>query len=151
MVEAPYEKALAALDFFVGEWQLEASLELDPALGPARASFQWALNRTFLLQRTEVPHPAAPGTLAVIATDPESGAYTQHYFDSRGVVRVYAMTLADDTWTLLRTEADFSPLPFAQRYVGRFEEGGGRIAGRWEKGADGTSWELDFELNYVRI
>jgi hypothetical protein len=146
-----YERALEALDVLVGEWEVEAFFDPDPDLGPARASFEWALDRTFLLQRSQVPHPEAPDSLSVIATDPESGAYTQHYFDSRGVVRVYEMTLAGGAWKLLRTAADFSPLPFAQRYTGRFEDGGARIAGRWEKAADGKKWELDFELNYVRL
>ena len=118
MSATAYERALEALDVFVGEWEVEASFDPDPDFGPARASFEWALDRTFLLQRSQVPHPEAPDSLSVIAADPESGAYTQHYFDSRGVVRVYEMTLADGAWTLLRTAADFSPLPFAQRYTG---------------------------------
>jgi hypothetical protein len=151
MAAAAYERALEALEVFVGEWELEASFDLDPAFGPARASFEWALDRTFVLQRSQVPHPEAPDALSVIAADPRSGAYTMHYFDSRGVVRVYEMSLADDAWTLLRTSADFSPLPFAQRYTGRFEDGGAKIAGRWEKSADGANWELDFELDYLRV
>ena len=118
-------------------------------LGPARATFEWALDGKFLLQRAEAPHPF-PDLFAVIGTDPETGAYTQHYFDSRGVVRVYEMELTEDTWTLLRTKPDFTPLtPFPQRYVGNFEDGGKRISGRWEKAPEGD-WELDFELSYVR-
>jgi hypothetical protein len=53
------------------------------------------------VQRSEAPDPA-PDSLAVVSVDPKAGAYTQHYFDSRGVVRLYAMTLNGGTWTLTR-------------------------------------------------
>jgi hypothetical protein len=152
MAEGPHEAALEALTVFVGEWEIEASLDLDPSLGPARTTFEWALDGRFLLQRANVPHPQAPNLLTVISTDPDSGAYTQHYFDSRGVVRVYEMELTEETWTLLRTKPDFTPLrPFPQRYVGTFEDEGHRIAGRWEKAPDGGTWELDFELSYTNL
>ena len=39
----------------------------------------------------------------------DDDGYTQHYSDSRGVVRIYAMTSGDGTWTLGRTKADFTP------------------------------------------
>ncbi len=152
MSSATAEKdALKRLRALVGEWEIETSLELDPGHGAARMKIEWALDQRFLLQRAHVPHPAAPDVLAVIAVDPGSGFYTQHYFDARGVVRIYAMELSEKTWTLTRTESDFSELPFAQRYVGRFEEGGRRILGRWEKSTDAANWELDFELNYIKV
>jgi hypothetical protein len=80
-----------------------------------RSWFEWTLDRQFLIQRTEVPVPEAPDSLAIIAVDLVTGAYTQHYYDVRGVVRLYAMTLADGEWTLTRESADFTPLEFAQR------------------------------------
>jgi len=86
--------ALARLDIFVGEWVVEA--RFPGADGPAgRSRFEWALDRQFLIQRTEVPVPEAPDGLMIIGADLATGAYTQHYYDSRGVVRLYAMTFAD--------------------------------------------------------
>jgi hypothetical protein len=41
------------------------------------------------------------------------GGYLQHYFDSRGVVRLYAMTFEDRVWTLTRTKRDFGSLTAA--------------------------------------
>lgn len=38
----------------------------------------------------------------IIAYDNETDSYTQHYFDSRGVVRIYKMGLRASAWTLLR-------------------------------------------------
>jgi hypothetical protein len=90
--------------------------------------------------------------LCVIAFEPRTGAYTQHYFDSRGVVRLYEMTFDEGVWTLRRESPDFTPLSFAQRYVGEFSDDGDAIRGRWEKRElDSEAWELDFELDYVRV
>ena len=83
-----------------------------------RTTFEWALDRRFLLQRADAEAHGAPSGLTVIAPVPEGG-FLQHYFDSRGVVRLYRMTLDDTTWTLHREVADFSPLSFGQRFVGK--------------------------------
>jgi hypothetical protein len=87
--------------------------------------------------------------MAIIAADPESGAYTYHYFDTRGVVRTYAMTFDGEEWRLLRETPDFSALSFRQRFLGRVE--GDVIRGAWEL-AKGESepWERDFGLVYRR-
>jgi hypothetical protein len=104
----------------------------------------------FLLQHTEVPIPEAPDSLAIVATDPRTGGYTQHYYDSRGVTRLYAMSLTDGVWTLIRESADFSPLDFRQRFSGTFSPDGNTITGAWEKCLDGGEWEHDFALIYHR-
>jgi hypothetical protein len=137
--------ALARLDVFVGEWVVQVRD------GPvARSWFEWALDRQFLIQRTEVPVPEAPDGLMIVSADLETGAYTQHYYDSRGVVRCYAMTLADGVWTLTRESADFTPLDFRQRFTGTFGADGNVISGAWETGRDGGGWEHDFALTYRR-
>jgi hypothetical protein len=131
------------LEPLVGTWHISTSL------GDVRAvaSFEWALGGAFLLQRTEIDLPEAPDTLSVIAADGDD--FTQHYFDSRGVVRIYAMTFNGSTWTLTREQPDFSDFNFAQRYVGEFS--GNRIDGRWEiKEPGDADYRLDFELSYER-
>jgi hypothetical protein len=146
------ELMLERLEPFVGEWTIEAAFRDAPPTGRAgRAVFEWALGRAFLVERTEIPHPDAPDGLCVIAADAQGGTYTQHYFDSRGVVRVYVMTFDGRVWTLERTKPDFTPLNFAQRYVGTFSDDGSIIDGRWEIAHDGQDWELDFGLTYVRV
>jgi hypothetical protein len=151
-------EALARLDVFVGEWVIEARFPGDqptPANakkeGPqARSWFEWALDGQFLVQRTEVPIPEAPDSLTVVSVDPETGACTQHYYDSRGVARLYAMSLADGVWTLARESPDFTPLDFRQRFTGTFSDDGNTISGAWEKGLGGAGWEHDFALTYRR-
>ena len=142
-------EALARLDVFVGEWVVEA--RFPGADGPAgRSRFEWALDRQFLIQRTEVPVPEAPDGLMIVGADLATGAYTQHYYDSRGVVRLYAMTFADGVWTLTRESPDFTPLDFRQRFTGTFGADGNTISGAWESGRDGGGWQHDFALTYRR-
>jgi len=112
--------------------------------------FEWAFDRHFLLQRTEIPIPEAPDSLAIVSADLETGAYTQHYYDSRGVVRLYAMTFADGVWTLARESPDFSPLDFQQRFTGTFGQDGNTISGAWQTRLNGAGWEHDFDLTYRR-
>jgi hypothetical protein len=104
--------------------------------------------RTFLIQRWTVDLPEAPDGIAIIGLGDSSDAYRQHYFDSRGVSRIYEMTLSEGVWTLSREPKDAAD--FWQRFKGTFEDDDKRIAGRWEKSDDGSSWETDFDLTYTK-
>ncbi len=142
--------ARARLAPLVGEWRMETSLPGSAGVR-ARTTFEWALGGAFLVQRASVDVAEAPDVLCVIAADPATGGFTQHYFDSRGVVRLYAMTIDDEQWTLHREVPDFTPLEFAQRFLGRVEDGGRTIRGRWEgRAPDASEWAHDFDLTYVR-
>lgn len=148
-------EALARLDVLVGEWAVEARFpdgERSSPSGPAaRSCFEWALDRQFLLQRTEIPDSDVPDSLAIIGTEATDGTYTQHYFDSRGVARLYAMTFTDRVWTLRRESPDFAPLDFHQRFTGTLGEDGDTINGAWEIRRDGADWQHDFTLDYRRV
>ena len=147
MAKATRNTALKRLEAFIGEWRVEASF---PGAPPGRAVFEWTLDKAFLTQRTEAPDPA-PDSLAIVTVDPRNGAYTQHYFDSRGVVRLYGMTLIRNIWTLTRDSPDFSPLDFHQRFIGRLSRDGKTIKGAWETSKDGARWEHDFYLTYTKV
>jgi hypothetical protein len=135
---------LAAL---VGEWGMVPEFaNVPPGKTGARVVFEWMPGRRFLIQRWEVPVPEAPDGLAVIGADPENeGAFLQHYFDSRGVARVYRMTLRDGVWKLWRDGPDF-----AQRYTGTFGDDGRTISGAWEIRQD-DDWQHDFDLTYTKL
>jgi hypothetical protein len=133
------------LEPFIGHWTMQA-------LGAGgRASFEWLLGGRYVLQRITVDHPEAPDVFAVVGLDDHNGGYLQHYFDSRGVTRLYAMGFDGRELRLSREQPDFTPLPFAQRFTGSFEDGGDAIRGRWERANDDGPWELDFELDFQRI
>ena len=133
------------LDVLVGEWRLDADF---PGVDPGRATFEWLPGKRFLALRWEVPMPEAPDGLAVMGWDEERGTLLQHYFDSRGVCRVYTMSFDGRTWEMSRTKADFSPLPFAQRWTATVSED--QIEGAWERTGDDGEWLHDFDLRYVR-
>jgi hypothetical protein len=142
-----------ALEPFIGHWSVAAEFPSGD-LGSLRGttSFEWLLGRRFLVQRAAADHPAAPDGCMVIAPDARRpGDFVQHYFDSRGVVRLYAMTFDGRTWTLTRLEPDFSPLDFRQRFTGTFTDGADTIAGQWESSDDGAEWRPDFGVTYRRI
>ncbi|UUU19335.1 hypothetical protein [Streptomyces sp. DSM 40750] len=144
------QEALRRLDVLVGEWVVEADFAGGEAVPVGRSVFEWTLDGQFLVQQTEAPDPV-PDSTAIVSVAPGTGAYTQHYFDSRGVVRTYAMTFDGGEWRLLRERADFSPLDFRQRFTGRIEDDGNTVRGAWELAKDGSGqWERDFALTYRR-
>ena len=147
--EATERGGLQALEVFVGTWSMILGFAPSPADAPrARTTWEWLAGRRFLIQRWEVDHPDAPDGIAVIGSDGSESAYAQHYFDSRGVVRIYDMSLAGPVWMLERIAAERD---FSQRFTGTFSEDRNTISGRWERSDDGKTWTHDFDLNYVRI
>jgi len=140
----------------VGEWSLAMVMPGQDRPDPlpdvgARAVFEWLGERAFLLERWSVPIPEAPDGLAVIGWDEGRGTFLQHYFDTRGVARVYAMTFDGRVWTLERTTADFSPFDFSQRFRGTLSDDRMIIDGTWEFAEDKATWEKDFDLIYTRV
>ena len=117
----------------------------DPAAPVGRATFSWLEGRRFLVQRWTVDVPGAPDGIAIIGEDPDGDGLLQHYFDSRGVARVYGMSLEGGVWRLWRDGDDFS-----QRFSGTVSDDGSTISGAWEIAADGSTWEHDFDLVYTR-
>jgi hypothetical protein len=144
--------SLDALEPLVGEWSMVPEFKGMPPLEPgAPVGFEWMPGRRFLIQRWEVPVPEAPDGIAIIGADPDrEGGFLQHYFDSRGVARVYRMSFEGGIWKLSREAPDFSPLDFSQRFTGTLSDDGRTIAGAWEIRHDGKSWELDFKLTYSK-
>lgn len=130
------------LESFIGEWSMP---------GGGRTVFEWLAGGQFLVQRWEVPIPEAPDGIAIVGFNAGRGTYLQHYFDSRGIARVYEMNFSDGVWELRRESPDFSPLDFRQRFRGMFSDDGKTIAGAWERSSDGSSWEHDFDLTYTKV
>jgi hypothetical protein len=136
------------LEPLIGEWKLEVDI---PGAGDVKANttFEWILGGAFVQQRSEIDHPAAPNGVCVIGANGD--VFTQHYFDSRGIARVYEMTFEAGRLQLLRVKPDFTPLDFSQRYIGRLSDDGTRIDGEWQTSSDGQNWQLDFHLNYIKL
>jgi hypothetical protein len=134
------------LHVFAGEWELAADL---PGAEHVRGHVLFEAMGDALVQRTTMPAPGPPDSCCVVVAEAD-GNYTQHYFDSRGVARLYAMTFDGRMWTLERAKPDFSPLSFHQRYAGCFSEDRRTIDGEWQVSDDGREWNRDFRLTYTR-
>lgn len=148
MIDQPTaEDALAALEPLVGEWKLGAASPAgEPWPGEGQATFAWHPSGAHLVQTATINVPGAPDSVSIIGCDAANGTYYQLYSDERGVCRVFGMSISETEWRLWREGA-----PFPQRFTGRFEDGGRRIAGRWEKADDGVNYATDFDLIYVRV
>jgi hypothetical protein len=146
------------LEVLVGEWTMAAGPPDGPPWpGEGRLTFEWIEGGGFLVQRWTIDLPEAPNGVALIGVgdspvpvgdsgESEEG-YRQHYFDSRGVHRVYEMSLEDRTWKLWRDGPGFVP----QRFTGEISEDGKKITGRWEIAEDGENFETDFDLTYTKV
>jgi hypothetical protein len=136
------------LDVLVGSWLMSSSLSADGDPPRAETSFEWLEGRRLLIQRWRVDHRSAPTGIAIIGAGETDGTYRQHYFDSRGVKRVYEMNLADGVWKLWR---DAPPPDFSQCFTGTFDPSRDTIVGAWETSHDGETWAHDFDLTYTRV
>ena len=132
---------------FVGTWRIAATPPGGPAWpGEGRVVFEWLEGDAFLIERWTVDVPEAPDGIAVIEALEEPGRFRQHYFDSRGVHRLYEMSFENGVWKLWREGDDFS-----QRFRGAFSDDGSSMTGTWESAEDGATWRADFDMTYSRI
>jgi hypothetical protein len=132
--------------WLVGEWAIEAT---HPALPDTaisgQATFEWLEDQRFLIQRSRYDHAEMPDAVAVSGI--VDGTPAMHYFDSRGVHRVFAVDITGDTWRYWNDTPGF-----AQRFTGTLSDDDGVIDGRAELSRDdGATWALDLAITYRRI
>ena len=87
----------------------------------------------------------AVGRFLPVAADAPADLFTYHYFDTRGVERIYQMSLRDGVWKFWRDAPGFS-----QRFSGRFSADNSTITASIEMSRDGVHWEHDFDLTFTK-
>ena len=153
--------AFDRLDRLVGTWTTEATHPAMPGVVVrGTAVVEWLEGERFLTHRARNDHPDFPDSLSVIGdmehgrVDDATGAVPadggqprlrMHYFDSRGVFRVYEASVDDASWRLWREDPGFS-----QRFTGLLADGGDTIVGRWELRRDDGHWADDLQITYRR-
>jgi hypothetical protein len=145
--------ALDRLDVLIGRWEMEATFKAryfgagSPAITDrgGRTTFEWLEGKFFLAQRFVNENPAAPSGIAIIGLAEDPGTFSQHYYDSRGVARVYRVSLDGGVWKIWREAPGFW-----QRYTGAISDDGTTITGAWEGSPDGREWKHDFGLSYIK-
>jgi hypothetical protein len=110
------------------------------------STFEWLDGERFLIWRSHYDHPEIPDAITIIGVT--GGRLSMHYFDYRGVYRVYAASLEQATWRYWR---EASAPDFSQRFSGTFSDDGDTITGRGELSRDGQTWEDDLRLDYRRV
>ena len=156
------DPTLAPLDRLVGTWTTEATHPAMPGVVVhGTAIVEWLEGRRFLIHRARTDHPDFPDAISIIGdmerdrvggadADGSAAARTPspwrlHYFDSRGVFRVYETSVDDDAWRWWRNVAGFS-----QRFTGRFADGGDTIVGLSQLCEDDVHWTDDLAITYRR-
>ena len=143
-------KPLDALQPFIGEWAVEGRhVALPNTVIRGASVFEWWRDRTFLIHRSTLDHPDFPDSISVIGATRLDGGLAQHYFDSRGVHRLFDMTFTDGVWTLDREAV--GPKDFDQRMKATFSADANTITAEFEL-RDSRTHEMrpDFSLTYRR-
>ena len=104
---------------------------------------------------TEATPPDIPDGIAILGcgdsgeSGPSSdadGGCAMHYFDERGVSRVYRFDAEKGQWRFWRDRPGFS-----QRYACTVSEDGNTMVESGELSRDGSTWEPDLRVTYRRV
>ena len=131
---------MSPLDRLLGTWEftMRHTAMSEPIAG--RQRFERVLEGAFVLQHWTYDHPDFPDAMALLSDD------RYHYFDVRGVVRIFDFEADDGGWRMIRLDGDFS-----QRYTARFR-GEDVIEGSGEISQDhGATWRPDFTITCQRV
>ena len=129
-----------ALDRLLGTWDLTMHHRAlaEPVTG--RQRYERVLDDAFVQLTWTYDHPDFPDALALITET------AMHYFDVRGVVRVFDVAFTEDGWTMVRHDPELSQR-FTARYVGADTI---ETAGEYSED-QGATWQHDFTMTLRRV
>lgn len=153
------DPTLEPLNRLVGTWETEATHPMMPGVVVhGTATIEWLEGERFLMNRSRTDHPDFPDALSVIGhldhdrVDSGTGEVADgeprlrmHYFDSRGVFRVYETSIDAASWRVWRDTPGFS-----QRFTGALSDEGDTISGVWQLRRDDVHWADDLKITYRR-
>jgi nitroimidazol reductase NimA-like FMN-containing flavoprotein (pyridoxamine 5'-phosphate oxidase superfamily) len=141
---SPERPGLPGWQRFIGRWVTEGAHPLLPGqVIRGYTTFEWLDGQQFVIQRSHYDHPDIPDAIAIIGATGEQ--LSMHYFDRRGIHRVYAVSLEADQWRFWRDDPGFR-----QEFTGHFSADGDTITGQGQMDRDGSGWEDDLALTYRR-
>ena len=131
---------MSALDRLLGTWEFTMHHSEMSESVTGRQRYERVLDGAFVLQRWTYDHPDFPDAMALLSDD------QYHYFDVRGITRVFELEVDDAGWSMIRLDADFS-----QRYTARFR-GPDVLESTGEMSHDtGVTWQPDFTMTHRRV
>jgi hypothetical protein len=108
-------------ELLIGEWHGEGVLPIDP---PLTLSVDATIERLgeFLVFRSVGGIGGVPSSVSVIGGAQDGEPQPMHYFDARGVKRLFVTSLEGSTWTIRRAPGEDWNGPsgpgFNQRFIG---------------------------------
>ncbi len=131
---------MSALDRLLGTWEFTMHHSEMSVSVTGRQRYERVLDGAFVLQRWTYHPPDFPDAMALLSED------RYHYFDVRGITRVFEFEVDDAGWSMIRLDEDFS-----QRHTARFR-GSDAIESTGEISRDrGVTWQPDFTMTYRRV
>ena len=132
----------------VGTWTSEATHPAVPGtVVPGTASVEWLEGERFLIWRARSDHPDFPDSLSVLG---DTDGLCCHYFDSRGVHRLFALTVTDDGWAIARHVPASAP-DFSQRLTFTFADADSTMIGASQISYDNETWNDDLAITCRRV
>ena len=139
----------------IGEWRAVGEIPIEPPMPISGLATIERLGE-FIVFRTSGERSEVPDSLSIIGGATDGDPQPMHYFDDRGVKRLYMTAIEGSTWKIWRAPGEDWNGPqgpgFNQRFIGEISADGKTIAGRWERGIGdaGDAWEIDFPITYHR-
>ena len=139
----------------IGDWHGEGVFPSEP---PMEMAAEARIERMgeFIVFSSKGEPADLPDSVSIIGGAPDGEPQPMHYFDARGVKRLFMTALEGSTWKIWRAPGEDWNGPdgpgFSQRFIGEISPDAKTIEGRWERGTGdaGDEWELDFPFTYVR-
>lgn len=129
-----------SLTRLIGSWDItmrHAAMD-EPVRG--RQAYERVLDEAFVMLRWTYEHPDFPDAIALLDDN------SCHYFDVRGVTRVFDFGINESGWTMIRRDEDFW-----QRSSATFVSPGEMQAVGENSYDEGRTWQHDFQMSYLRV
>ena len=142
------------MDRLIGEWDASGEMNVDGETIRVTGHTTIESLGEYVVLRTTVEPPEFPDSVSILGGGPDGEPAPMHYFDERGVQRLYLSSVEAGRWLITHADESWRDSPgHNQRYIGEIAPDGSRITGAWERGlgAAGDRWELDFTLDFQRV
>jgi hypothetical protein len=130
----------------VGQWTTEATHPAVPGTVISGSSqVEWLEGERFVIYKTHYDHPDFPDAISIIG---DTDGLHMHYFDVRGVYRLFELTVTAGGWAI--SMGRHGDAPFAQRVTYTFEHGDQEMSGKGQLSYDEVNWNDDLEITCRR-
>ena len=132
----------------IGEWTSKATHPAVPGtVVDGTASIEWLEGERFLIWRAREDHLDFPDSISILG---DADGLRWHYFDSRGVHRLFDLTVTDDGFEIGR-EVPVSSDDFSQTLTIVFADRDRTMTGLSKLSHDNETWSDDLAITYRRV